>query len=160
MRWLALVCLLVVGSPVPSAVADLELSTDHRALFFGLMQPGEEKMLAEAGTFHNEIACASTGGSTWYVKISILQPLSSGMDEIPLESFGWQLTRTDGSGSVVTTGELRSFTLTPDLVYISGPGEGSGQPVHFQFRYSLKIPEEQMGGVYHTTIRFTFTEVL
>jgi hypothetical protein len=142
------------------ALAGLGLSTDHRALSFGLMQLGESKVLAQSGTFHNEIACSSTNGNAWYLKISLLQPLSSGADQIPLEAFQWQLIRTDGTGSVVSQSQFRPFSLVPDLVYISGPGEASGTTVRLQFRYSLAIPQAQTAGVYSTTVRFTLTEVL
>jgi hypothetical protein len=142
------------------AFAALELSTDHRSLVFGLMQPGDEKTLAQSGGFHTEVTCTSTGGMTWYLKISLLQPLTSGGESIPLEHFGWQVTRTDGNGTVVTRNEFRSFSLTPDLVYISGPGEADGRLVRLQFRYLLKLPEAQVGGAYQANVRFTLTEVL
>jgi hypothetical protein len=141
-------------------VGALELSTDHRALFFGLMQPGEEKTLEQAGSFHNEVTCSSTSAMPWYLKISVLQPLTSGVDEIPLERFTWQLVRTDGGGTTSHQGRFQSFELIPDLVYISGPGESSGQPIRFLFRYGLMLPEATASGSYSTTIRFTLTEVL
>ena len=155
---LAAICVISVSAG--PAFAALELSTDHRPLFFGLMRLGEEKTLAESGTFHHEITCSSSGGATWYLKIHLLQPLSSGAEDIPLDRFQWQLTRTDGNGSVVTSSQFRSFTLAPDLVYISGPGEAGGTKIHLQFRYALTIPDTQVTGVYHTTIRFTLTELL
>src|SRR3989338_2290328 len=150
-------CCLLVATP---AFAALELSTDHRPLFFGLMQPGEEKALAQSGSFHTEVTCASTGGVTWYLKISLLQPLTSGAESIPFENVGWQVTRTDGNGTVVTPNQFQSFSATPNLVYISGPGEADGRPVRIQFRYLLKLPEAQVSGAYQANIRFTLTEVL
>ena len=156
----ALLMISLIGALAAPASAEVELSSDHRSLFFGFMRLGEEKTLAESGSFHNEITCASTGGASWYLKISLLQPLSSGAEEIPLDHFRWQLARTDGNGSVVTQSQFRGFMLTPDLVYISGPGEAGGQKIHLQFRYALTIPDTQVSGVYHTTIRFTLTELL
>ncbi len=151
-------CCLLMAVP---AFAGLEFSTDHRSLSFGLMRLGEEKILAQSGSFHNEVTCSSTGGNTWYLKISLLTPLSSGADEIPIEAFQWQLTRANGTGSVVSQSQFRPFSLMPDLVYISGPGEEtSGTPVRLQFRYSLAIPHTQTAGSYLTTVRFTLTEVL
>ena len=152
--------LCLCGVLVSSAFAGLGLSTDHRSLFFGLMQLGEEKTLAQSGSFQNEVICTSTSGVSWYLKISLLRPLTSGADSIPLENFGWQVTRTDGHGTVVNPSQSRGFGLTPDLVYISGPGDADGRPVRIQFRYMLKIPDAQVSGVYQTTIRFTLTEVL
>ena len=106
---LALLC----GALHASAFAALELSTDHRSLFFGLMQVGEEKTLAQAGSFQNEITCSSTGGVTWYLKISVLQPLASGVETIPLDQFGWELVATDGHGSVASRNRPTAFSLLP-----------------------------------------------
>jgi len=147
----------LVAAPAEAA---LELSTDHRALAFGLMKPGEEKVLAQSGTSHNEITCSSTNGNAWYLKISVLAPLTAGGEEIPLERFQWQVSRVDGAGSVVSQSHFRPFSLFPDTVYLSAPGEANGARVRLQFRYSLQVPETQTAGSYHTTIRFTLTEVL
>ena len=89
-----------------------------------------------------------------------MAPLTSGGDEIPLERFQWQVSRVDGTGSVVSESQFRSFSLFPDLVYLSAPGEAGGAAVHLRFRYSLKLPEAQVAGSYQTTVRFTLTEVL
>ena len=160
-RWKRAILLLVCVGVAGPAFAALGLSTDHRSLPFGIMQLGEEKILAQAGSFQNEITCSSTGGNAWYLKISLIQPLTSGGGEaVPLDAFKWQLTRTDGNGSVVTQSQFRPFSLAPDLVYISGPGEAAGASIHFQFRYSLKVPDAQTTGVYSTTVRFTLTEIL
>ena len=161
MRGRRLVLALTVGLLLPNeAIGALELSTDHRAVSFGVMKPGEEKTLSQSGSFHNEITCASTGGVAWYVKISLLQPLSAGGEIIPPEALQWQLTQTDGHGSVSSQNQFRNFSLAPDLVYISASDEAAGTPVHFQFRYALTLPEAQVAGVYQTTIRLTLTEVL
>ena len=156
----AAAALLVLAALIPPAFAAMEFSTDHRSLFFGLMQPGEEKILAQSGSFHTEVTCTSTSGMTWYLKVSLLQPMTSGGESIPLEGFGWQVTRSDGTGTVVSPNEFRNFSTTPDLVYISGPGDADGRPVRLQFRYQLKLPEAQVSGAYHANIRFTLTEVL
>lgn len=151
--------LLVVGLATPAA-AQLELTTDHRSLFFGLMRLGEEKILSDAGSYHNEVTCSSSGGATWYLKVNLLQPLSAGAEELPLDALQWQLTHTDGTGSVIATGQFRPFTLSPDLVYISGPGESAGRSVRFQFRYSLRVPDTAVSGTYYATIRYTLSEIL
>ena len=143
-----------------TAFASLELFTDNRSLFFGLMKVGEHKTLSDSGSYHNQVICASTGEATWYLKVNLLQPLTSGGEQIPLEHFTWQLSRVDGNGRVAQQSRPRSFSLSPDLVYLSGPGEASGTPVTLKFQYSLTIPEAQVAGVYQTTIRFTMTEIL
>ena len=139
-----------------SAEAALELTTDHRPLAFGLMKGGGENTLTQSGS---DVTCLSTGGRTWYLKISLLRPLTSGAAEIPPEQLAWQVTRADGTGTVVSTSEFRGFSMVPDLVYISGAGEADGQPVRFQFRYRLQIPDAQASGTYQAAIRFTLTEV-
>jgi len=140
--------------------ASLELTTDHRSLFFGAMRLGEEKELADFGGYHNEITCRSTNGAIWYLKVNLLQPLSSGADTIPAENLSWQLTWTNGNGTKPGGAyTYKSFSLMPDLVYISGPGESAGNGITLQFKYSLKIPEIQHSGVYNATIRFTLTEM-
>ena len=157
-RLAAVVAFALCGaSPAPAA---LQLSTDHRSLFFGVMQLGEEKTLANAGTYQNEVTVSSDGGQLWYLKISLIQPLTSGANEIPLDALAWQVTNAGGSGTLTQGSEPRPFQLTPDLVYISGPNETAGAPVTLQFRYRLTVPQAQASGVYSTTIRFTLSEVL
>lgn len=143
-----------------TAYATIEISTDHRALFFDVMQLGEEKELAQLGGYHNQITCSSTNGNTWYLKINLLQPFTQGQETIPLESFKWQLAWTGGKGTLLSPYQFKPFSLIPDLVYISGANESAGAAIDFQFKYYLKIPETQVSGAYNTTIRFTLTEVL
>jgi hypothetical protein len=140
------------------AYAALQITTDHRPIFFGSMHIGEEKELAELGSYHNQVTCSSTNSGTWYLKVNALQPFSGGMDQIPVENFQWQLSWTNGNGTSPNSFRYKPFSFAPDLVYISGPNEASGANVNFQFRYSLKIPEAQTSGIYYTTIRFTLTE--
>ena len=159
-RWVVLLLALVGGAGAASASAAMTLSSDQRPLFFGRMQPGESKELVESGVYHNQITCTSTNGRTWYVKVHLLEPLADGGATIPLDHLQWQVAGTDGRGSTQHTHQFTPFQLTPDLVYISGADDASGTPVQVQFKYRLEIPETQVGGVYHTTVRFTFTEVL
>jgi len=158
-RALALAAPLVLGlaPPLPAA---LQLSTDRRSVFFGIMNLGEEKTLANSGTYHNEVTVSSDDGRLWYLKVSLIQPLSSGDSTIPLDAFAWQVTSTSGSGTLGQGNDPRAFQLTPDLVYISGPNESGGVPVQLQFRYQLHVPDAQASGVYQSAIRFTLSEVL
>ncbi len=144
-----------------SAEAGLTLTTDHRSLFFGPMKLGETKELASAGAYHNQITCSSTNGIQWYLKINIIQPLMSGMDQIPPENFRWQVVWTSGRGVIpANRGTYKPFSMFPEMVYLSGPQESSGTAVDLQFKYSLEIPETQASGVYNAIIRFTLTEML
>ncbi len=154
------IIIFVLFLVVPAAAyASLELSTDHRSLFFGVMHLGEEKELADFGGYQNEITCRSTNGISWYLKVNLSQPLGSGQGVIPAENFKWQLVWTNGNGTRPGAYSFKAFSLMPDLVYISGPGESAGGSVKFQFKYSLRIPEIQHSGVYNATIRFTLTEM-
>lgn len=160
MKRIIFIILVILLSVFSRSYASIEISTDHRSLFFGLMQLGQEKELAQSGTYHNQVTCSSTNGNTWYLKISLLHRLSSAEETIPLEYFKWQLVWTNGSGTVVNPYQFKTFSLIPDLVYISGSGESGGSLVNLQFKYSLKVPDTQLSGTYNTTIRFTLTEAL
>ena len=140
--------------------AVLEISIDKQPLAFGFMQLGEEKELNQYGGYHQEIVCSSTDGNTWYLKINLLKPLSSGQDAIPLENFKWQLVYSSGKGRIANLYEYKEFSLFPDLVYISASDENAGESISLQFKYLLEIPEVQTAGSYNTVIRFTLTEVL
>lgn len=140
--------------------AGLTLSIDSRAVFFGRMNLDETKELTDFGGYHNEIRCSSANNTTWYLKVHILRPLSSGEFVIPLENFQWQVVYTNGVGILTNQDRYTAFDLAPNLVYISGPAEAGGSQIRFQFKYKLTIPEMQEAGAYNTVIRYTLTEVL
>jgi len=144
-----------------SADACITLTTDHRSLFFGPMKLGETKELAQSGAYHNQVSCSSTNGNQWYLKINVIQPMMSGQDQIPPENFRWAVVWTTGNGTIpANRGTYKPFSVFPELVYMSGPGEAAGATVALQFKYSLEIPETQVSGVYNAIIRFTLTEIL
>jgi hypothetical protein len=136
------------------------ISTDNRAVDFGQMKLEEKKELAYLGGYHNEITCTSSNQNIWYLKVHLLKPLSSGANTIPLSCFKWQLFWTDGKGTITNSYRFRDFSVSPELTYISGPGDSSGTAIHLRFKYYLKIPEAQAQGIYNTVIRFTLTEIL
>lgn len=143
--------------------AALSLTTDHRPISFGVMELEEQKTLAQSGTYHNQITCTSTNGQPWYLKISVLTPfasVSSPGEMIPLEQLTWRVVWTNGKGIVAAPHEFTPFSSAPQLVYMSHPDEASGQPVSLQLTYALQVPEVQVSGIYQTTIRLTFTELL
>ena len=149
---------LLAGTPAGEAA--LTITTDHRTIAFGVMQLGEEKRLAQLGSYQNQITCSSTNGQSWYLKMHLLQPLSSGAETIPLEQFTWRVTSPNGKGTLAAPNQFAPFSLTPQLVYISGANEASGDAIVLQFTYSLRIPDAQVSGIYQTLIRFTLTELL
>ena len=149
--------LLILQRP---GFAALQFSTDKKAVSFGLMQLGEAKELARYGGYDHEVICSSANNTTWYIKISLLKPLSSAQDSIPLENFKWQLVASNGNGTIANPYQFKEFSLFPELVYISAPEENSGTSVYLQFKYHLKVPEIQTRGSYNAIVRFTMTEVL
>lgn len=155
---IVLILLLLAGTQAGEAA--LTITTDHRTIAFGVMQLSEEKRLAQLGGYQNQITCSSTNGQSWSLKMHLLQPLSSGAETIPLEQFTWQVTSPNGHGVLAAPNHFTPFSLTPQLVYISGANEASGEAIVFQFTYSLRIPDAQVSGVYQTIIRFTLTELL
>ena len=159
-RFLFLLVIITLSCCLLTAEAAIEIMSDHRQVSFGSMQLGEEKTLAQFGSYQNQITCSSNSNRPWYLKIHVLQPLASGRDTIPLDRFKWRVTSTNGHGTVAHAHEFIPFALPPDVVYISDGSEASGVPVFLQFTYQLELPEAQVSGVYHTTIRFTLTELL
>jgi len=148
---------LIFNSAVYAA---LEISTDNRAVDFGQIKPSESKELAYLGGYHHEITCNSSNARTWYLKVSLISPLSQGSNTIPLENFKWQLNWTDGEGTVTNPYNFREFSLTPELTYMSGAADNQGEDVRLRFKYYLEIPPAQAMGIYTTVIRFTLTEIL
>ena len=153
----ALLCTMMCAAVVEAA---FDVSTDHRPVFFGLMQLGEDETLAQFGTYHHQLTVTSNNGRSWYLKISVLTPLSSGAETIPLDQFQWELVSTTGNGTIAHPHAWTPFSLIPEIVYFSGAGEASGTAVSLQFRYRLQVPQAQVSGIYQTTIRFTLTEIL
>ena len=150
--------MLLAGTPAGEAA--LTITTDHQTIAFGVMQLGEEKRLAQLGSYQNQITCSSTNGQSWSLKMHLLQPLSSGAETIPLDQFTWQATSPNGHGVLASPNQFTPFSLAPQTVYISGADEASGDAVTVQFTYSLRVPDEQVSGIYQTIIRFTLTELL
>lgn len=159
-RRLAYALILAAALAAHPAWAGLTFSTDNRALVFGVMDIGEERELAQAGAYHNQFTCASTNGQAWNLKVSLLTPLSSGGEMLPLDALQWQVVRTTGIGNVPYLHQWHPFSVQPETVYLSSAEEAAGQSVLIELKYRLKIPEIQVSGPYQATIRFTLTEML
>lgn len=146
---------------VPAAWAVFSLSVDSQPLSFDVMDPGQTKELISQGNYHNEVTCQSTNGTTWYLKIHVTSPFTSGSGTIPLENFQWMLSEVqNGTGSSQNIGVYNAFTTSPALVYISGSSDNSGNQVKARFKYQLILPANQTSGVYSTIVRYTLTETL
>ncbi len=155
-----LVAVLAFVAAAGPAWAGLTFSTDNRPLVFGVMEIGEERELVQGGAYHNQLTCSSTNGRAWYLKVSLLTPMTSGSDALPFDALEWQVVRTSGVGTVPSLHQWRPFSPQPETVYLGTADEAAGQPVQIELKYRLKIPEIQVSGPYQATIRFTLTEVL
>ena len=142
------------------AWAGLTFSTDNRPLVFGVMDIGEERELVQGGAYHNQLTCSSTNGRAWYLKVSLLTPMTSGSDALPADAMQWQVVRASGTGTVPYLHQWHPFSLQPETVYLGSADEAAGRPVQIELKYQLNIPEIQVSGSYQATIRFTLTEVL
>ncbi len=147
-----------VGSP---AYAVFELRADSSILDFGLMSIAESKKLQERGTYHNEVTCLSDTDAVWYLKVHLVEPLSSGAAYIPNENFEWRATEAvGGSGMLYNQDKFMSFSDMPGLVYTGVSTDSEGTAVRVRFDYRLSIPKDQLPGNYRSTVRYTMTELL
>jgi len=105
------------------------------------------------------IAVSGTSGSgnPWYLKVSTIKPLTSGVNTIPNENFTWYGT-SEGTGAWNGTGE-KSFADPANTAYISSFKEADQiNKVVNKFKFRLHAPEDAKPGNYTTTVMFTMTE--
>lgn len=138
---------------------DFTMSTDTSNIPFGKMDIGEWKEKG-GGSYHNQLTCKSTKSKTWYIKIYVLAPLTSGTKTIDNSNFKYMPGWTNGTGNVQNQYSYNAFTAIPALVYISGPDDNSGNEIYIQFKYGLSIPANQIAGIYNTTVQYVMTETL
>ncbi|NQT46189.1 MAG: hypothetical protein HQ593_01760 [Candidatus Omnitrophica bacterium] len=144
------------------AAATISVSRDD--LGFGNMRgPSEpvELELAKYGSYHNEITCTGPSGTTWYLKIWLPHPLSSGGYEIPNSNFKWRVTQVSGDSSDVGTYNEASYTEFSNqevIAYTSGANGNSGNTVTIRFKYYLFVPDGQVTGFYDTPVRYKVTD--
>ncbi|OIO32729.1 MAG: hypothetical protein AUJ70_04885 [Candidatus Omnitrophica bacterium CG1_02_40_15] len=153
------ITLLLVSITTICLAGEFTMSTDTSNVSFGEMAIGDWKELG-GGTYHNQLTCKSTNGKTWYVKIYVLAPLTSGTKTINNSYFKYMPGWTNGTGSVQNQYSFIAFSGISSLVYVSGPDDNSGSDVYLQFKYGLSIPANQVAGIYNTTVRYVMTETL
>ncbi len=133
-----------------------ELSIDQGFIDFGRMSPGETKWnMPPAGIM---VQAKTNGGKQWFLKINNDTPFTSGKNVIPNSNFYWY-GWSNGTGKWYGTGN-NALSVTPALVYSSGPGEENNLPqgtISF-LKFKLKVPENQAPGNYITVVKFTMTE--
>ena len=144
------------------AAFDISLTEGSRAIDFGTMKMGEEKMISGRGDYEQQFNFISDNGRTWYFKAQLVRPFSNGIYSIPAENFQWIVEEVkNGRGVVSTSMSMPSpFFTSPVLIYTSADDDNTGTEVQIRLRYELKIPEKQTTGSYTAHIRFIMVEGL
>jgi len=122
--------------------------------FYSLM-PGQTGDMSRSEGI--TVAGTSSGGNPWYLKVSTSNPLSSGANYIPNESFTWHGS-SEGQGTWYGA-EERSISESNGTAYISSVDESdSASRIINKFKFRLHVPEDTKPGEYTTTVMFTMTE--
>lgn len=159
------IAIIVLGFVVLAcgmAHAAITMTLDWDMVDFRTMESGQTRDISDKGVYHNEIICTSTNNQTWYLKTNLIRPLTAGMSTIPNECFYWMVVDViNGKGIVFNNRNiLVPFTTYKSLVYTSDPADNTGTPVGLRFRYTLKLPRNQVAGNYVGSVRWTMTELL
>jgi hypothetical protein len=133
------------------------LQTNNSMLSFGTVKNGEWK---ETGNSDYQVTCQSSGEKTWYLKMQLVLPLSSGAYSIEAENFKWMAAWTDGRGMPSNQYQYNDFTVMPMLVYTSGNTDNTGNVVNIQLKFGILIPNDQISGNYSGVVRYVMTETL
>jgi len=162
MAKISILILIVILTLSGISHAAITMSVDRDRLDFGTMENGQTKNLADQGVFHNQITCRSTNNITWYLKVNMMQPFTSGPNTIPTDSFRWEVADVvNGKGIVTNNKNIETpFTNLKSLVYTSDTTDNNGTDIGLRFRYHLTIPKNQISGNYFSYIRWTMTELL
>lgn len=132
------------------------ISIDRDDIDFGIMKPGQTKYDIPATGI--KVNVKSNTGNPWYLKLNNTDDLSSGSAIISNDNFYWY-GWTEGKGKWYGTG-TDQLTTTPIVAYASTDQEGLNMPngTNNYFKFKLKVPQDQVGGRYETTVQFTITE--
>ncbi len=144
------------------ATFDISIQDNNNLLGFGAMETGEEKTLSEKGGYHHQINFNSNTGRTWYFKVQMVRPFTSGVYTIPQENFQWIVEELRNGQGVISAniGNPEPFSTFPVLVYASSQNDNTGTQVEMRLSYELKIPENQAAGAYTAHIRLIMVEEL
>ncbi len=144
------------------AMAAIDMSLDRDMVDFRTMEIGQTSEISDQGVYHNQLTCSSTNNKTWYLKVNMVRPFTSGAYTIPNEYFEWKVVDVIDGRGIVTNGTNvpTPFRDNPSLVYTSDPLDNTGTEVKIRFRYILTIPKNQIAGSYFASVRWTMTELL
>lgn len=139
-------------------VSTFSLSLDNPNLAFGLITPGQTKILGE-GRFFNQVKCRSNSGRPWYVKAQLLSLRSAQRPySPPLSNLKWKIGQTSGSNRTVAQYDFQAFSDAPVLIYTSMGDDNRGKEVELGLQYSLALPPDAPAGEYIGQVVFTMAE--
>lgn len=159
--FLVVVLSLAVSGPAWGEF-DIVLEDSDNYLDFGALDLGQANELAEKGGYQHEVRCTSDNENTWYLKLQVIRPFTSGVHAIPMKNFFVIVQdRVTGEGSV-THGINRELPLeaTSTLIYTSSGDDNTGTRVDLRMRYRLEIPRNQVAGSYTAQFQYVMVEKL
>jgi hypothetical protein len=134
------------------------ISLDNSSLYFGLLKPGDTKILGE-GRFFNQIRCRSNSGRPWFLKAQIVSlSLLEKEYVLPVRNLKWKIAESTGSAQLLGGYDFQSFSTEPLLLYASQGDDDLGKEVVLSMQYSLASPPDAPAGNYTGQIVFTMTE--
>lgn len=134
------------------------LSLDNPNLSFGLVSPGQTKILGE-GSFFNEVKCRSNSGRPWYLKAQLVSlRLLEKPYVLPLSYFRFKVVESSGSGGPQEKLDFQEFSEQPALIYVSQGEDYRGREVILRFQYRLSPPVDAPAGNYIGSVVFTMAE--
>lgn len=134
------------------------ISLDNPHLAFGLVKPGQTKILGE-GRFFNQIKCRSNYGRDWYLKAQLTSLRLLGKPySLPTSNLKYRIVESTGSAEVLSREGFKEFTEQPSVIYTSQSDDNEGKEVILRFQYSLTSPSDAPAGNYIGRIIFTMTE--
>lgn len=134
------------------------LSLDNPNLTFGLVSPGQTKVLGE-DYFFNELKCRANSGRTWYLKAQLVSLKVLGKNYSLYPSYlKYKIVDLQGSAKDYARLGFREFSEQPLLIYISQGEDNRGREVILRLQYSLSSPAEAPAGDYVGQIIFTMAE--
>ncbi len=134
------------------------LSLDNPNLAFGLVSPGETKILGE-GSFFNELKCRSNSGRPWYLKVQLVSlRLLEKPFVLPLSYSKFKVVESSGSGEPQAKLGFQEFSEQAALIYVSQGEDNRGKEVILKFQYSLSSPMDAPAGNYIGQVTFTMAE--
>jgi len=134
------------------------LTLDNPALSFGLIGPGQKKVIGE-GRFFNEIRCRSNSGRPWYLKAQLVSlRVAEKNFSLPFANLKWKIAETTGSDSSAARRDFQPFSAESSVIYASMGDDLKGKEVVLRFQYRLESPADAPSGNYVGQIVFTLAE--